>query len=123
MGLLQQLWQKSESKKHSLGICIPDASKSKREAIVKEEGIAAGRGFIVLGIFHVHDSLMVQGEAWATIRKKDNVRLKGKKIAVHDIQVEGKSTGLIKEGQMGALFLKSENGKQPIIRIGDTLLF
>ncbi len=123
MGLLQQLWQKSEGKRHSLGICIPDASRGKREARVKEEAIAGGRGFIVLGIFHVHDSLMVQGEAYATIRKKDKVGLKGKKLVVHDIQVEGKSTGLIKEGQMGALFLKAEKGKQPIIRIGDTLLF
>ena len=122
MSLLQQFWQKSESKRHSLGICIPDASRNKREARA-EEVVAGGRGFNVSGIFHVHDSLMLQGTAFGSIKKKDKAKFKGKILVVEEVQVGNETTDLIDDRKKGALFLKPEKGKFPVIRIGDTLEF
>ncbi len=123
MGLLQSIFQKEDRKKRSLGVCIPDSSRAKKMQ-KEEEPIAASRAFQVSGIFHVQDNLMVQGEAvGGSIKKKDKFSFGGTKLVVKDIQVESKTAGSIEADQRGALFLKAEKGKFPIIRIGDALEF
>ena len=114
--------QKEEKKGHSLGVCIPDASRAKKE-LMAEEIIPASHSFSVSGIFHVHDSLMVKGISGGSIRKKDKANFNGKKFEVKSIQIENRETESIEEGQKGALFLKATKGKLPNIKIGDELEF
>ena len=128
-GLLSSIL--SREKKRPLGVCIPDSTKTKIEAeqLQREKEEAErktheffGTGFAVSGIFHFHDSLMVQGTAFGVkIRKNDKILLQGIRLIVKDVQVENKSAGSINPGQKGALFIKAEKGHFPIIRIGDVL--
>jgi len=124
MGIFSPLFQKEQKKKHNLGVCIPDSSKSRRRVQEKEPEISTEKGFVVSGLFHVQDSLMVKGTAWlGNIKKKDKTTFGGIKLAVRDIQVENKDAEMILQGQNGALFLKAVKGKFPNIKIGDTLEF
>lgn len=119
MELLEKFFKKEE-KKHNLGVCIPDKAKGKK---AEAEEAPEGRGFAVSGVFHVHDSIMVQGTpAAGTIRVNDKLCIAGQELKVRDIQVGRKDTEAIEEGQQGALFLVSE-GKAPIIKAGDLLEF
>ena len=111
-------------KKHSLGVCIPDSRKEKVEETVEEQKQFEGKAFEVTGIFHVQESLMVQGKALGgAIRKKDSVSIGGAKFIVKDIQTSKGSVDSISEGEKGALFLKAKTGKFGIIRTGDILEF
>jgi len=121
VGLLQQIFQADERKKHNLGVCIPDSSK--RDAGEEETGVGCQQGFIVTGIFHVHDSLMVKGKACKTIKKNGKVKFHGKTLIVRDVQSGEKNSDCLAVGETGALFLKTEKGKHPIIKIGDVLEF
>lgn len=121
----------NREKKKPLGICIPETAKTKieaeqiqREKEEKEKKASEifGAGFFVEGIFHFHDSLMVQGTAAGIrVKKNDRILLQGIRLIVKDVQVENRSAGSINPGQKGALFLKAEKGHFPIIRIGDLL--
>ncbi len=135
MRVLQGLFEK-ERKKHNLGICIPEASKRKameerlqRKKMVRGEigsspNVARGGSFQVTGIFHVHESLMLQGVVLeGSINKKDVTSFQGVKLRVTDIQAGRKSSISLQEDGQGAIFLKAEKGKFPIIRSGDVLLF
>jgi len=119
--LFQELFQK-EKKKHDLGVCIPNASRARR-GFAAEEIVPTSHCFVVSGIFHVHDSLMVKGMAGGSIREKNKAKFGGKKFEVKGIQIENRETDLIEEGQKGALFLKASKGKFPNIKIGDELEF
>ena len=121
MRLFQELFQK-EKKRHDLGVCIPDASRAKKE-LKAEQIVPTSHCFLVTGIFHVHDSLMVKGMAGGSIRKKDKAKFNSQKFEVEGIQIENKETDSIEEGQKGALFLKASKGKLPNIKIGDELEF
>ena len=122
MGFLKQLLPKKQEKKHTLGVCIPDASKKKIQEKANE--LPTGYGFVVSGIFHVQDSLMVQGTATCgTIKIKDKAKIGESKLVVKSIQVEGKDAKKLEHGQRGALFLIAEKGKAPIIKAGDVLEF
>ena len=121
MKLIQELFQK-DKKKHDLGVCIPDASRAKKE-LMADEIVPASHSFVVSGLFHVHDSLMVKGMSGGTIRKKNKAKFNGKSFEVKSIQIENRETDLIEEGQKGALFLKARKGKLPNIKIGDELEF
>ncbi len=121
MRVFQELFQK-EKKKHDLGVCIPDASRARKE-LRAEEVVPTSHSFIVSGIFHVHDSLMIKGMSGGTIRKKDKAKFNSQKFEVKGIQIENRETDLIEEGQKGALFLNTSKGKLPNIKIGDELEF
>lgn len=121
MKLFQEIFQK-EKKKHDLGVCIPDANRRKKE-LKAEKVIPASHSFIVSGLFHVHDSLMIKGMSGGTIRKKDKAKFNSQKFEVTGIQIENKETDLIEKGQTGALFLDTSKGKIPNIKIGDELEF
>lgn len=123
MDIFKPLFQKQEKKKHNLGVCIPDTSKSRRMAKGAQEEIAPGRTFKISGVFQVQDSLMVNGLSGGTIKKNDKVNFSGLKLVVQDVQVDNKTVEAIQEGEKGALFLKPEKGKLPILKIGDVLEF
>ena len=121
MGIFDKVFKKEEEKKHTLGVCIPD--KSKEKMAQKEEQVD-GRGFLVSGIFHVHDSIMVQGKAvYGSVKINDRLSLANTSLLVKDIQVERKDVELLEEEQTGALFLTTDDGKAPIIKAGDLLEF
>ncbi len=124
VGFLKGVFGKEEKKKHNLGVCIPDASRKKRRAKDEAGPEAKDKAFRVSGIFHVHESLMVQGHAiGATIKPKDKIRLGEAELVVTDVQINKASTERLEPGEQGALFLRSLKGKFPIIRIGDVLEF
>ena len=124
MGFLQSIFQGQEKKKHGLGVCIPDSSKARIAGKEAEEPISADKTFSVSGIFQVQDSLMLQGRVFGrAVKKKDRVSVEGTKLVVKDLQVGRKSVDSIKPGEKGALFLKAEKGKFPIVKIGDRLQF
>ncbi len=135
MGVLQSLFEK-EKKAHSLGICIPEAGKRKamqeqlkrrkmvRDEIESVEGAAAKGAFEVTGLFHVHDCLMLQGSVLeGAISKKSSAVFKGIRLKVADVQTSGKVKSALAEGEQGAVFVKTEKGRYPIIRIGDVIEF
>jgi len=122
LGFLKSVFHKESKKKHSLGVCIPDSSRAKKEEKA-EIAAAVGKIFKVEGVFHVHDSIMVKGKASAKIEKKDKASFQGMKLVVKDVQVGSKNAEYLEEGQAGALFLRAENGKNPIIKIDDVLKF
>jgi len=118
-------------KKKDLGICIPDHAAKKRHDEPKEEETepeiteSPQKGFVVEGIFHVLDSLMVQGTAnGVSIKKRMATDFGGAKLTVVDIQMGQKKVGSLNSGDSGALFLKANNkGKNPFLRTGDVLKF
>lgn len=119
MGMFDNVFKKEE-KKHTLGVCIPDKSREKK--VIAEEEHVEGRGFLVSGVFHVHDSFMAQGKAvHGPIRKNHKLSLLGTTLTIKEIQVERKETEILEEGQKGALFLTTDDGKAPIIKAGDLL--
>ncbi len=121
MKVFHEIFQK-EKKRHDLGVCIPDASRARKE-LRADEVIPASHSFIVSGLFHVHDSLMIKGMSGGTIRKKDKATFNSQKFEVKGIQIENKETDLIEEGQKGVLFLDASKGKLPNIKIGDEFEF
>jgi len=124
LGIIGRLFEKEEKKKHSLGVCIPDAGKRKKGSVEEEEMPRPGRAFLVKGIFHVQDSIMLQGRPLGgSLEKGAKVEAQGLKFSVKDVQVDGKSVDKMGEGQKGALFLKPEDSAFPIIKIGDLLEF
>ena len=134
MGILGSLFKKRGEEKEKLGVCIPDATKAKKlekaetekdpfpQAITEEETLPT-KGFLITGIFHVQDVLMVQGIAGQKIRKKDKAKFGGATLVVKDIQANKESAGSIGQGQKGALFLRAEKGRFPMLRQGDELEF
>ncbi|MFA4855487.1 MAG: hypothetical protein WC634_02785 [archaeon] len=134
MGILGSLFKKQGEEKEKLGVCIPNASKTKMQEkaeaeeepfpqAAEEEELLPAKGFLVTGIFHVQNVLMVQGTAGCKIKKKDKTKFGGATLVVKDVQVAKQSAGSIQPGQKGALFLRAENGKFPIIKQGDELEF
>lgn len=134
MRVLQGLFER-DRKKHSLGICIPEATKRKtmeeslhKRKMVRGEigtGSTPGSGsFQVTGIFHVHESLMVQGiVVEGAISKKGSTSFGGVKLKVIDLQLGGKSPGMLQEDDEGAIFFKAEKGKHPMLKVGDIIEF
>jgi len=132
---VQSIFQR-ERKAHSLGVCIPEAGKRKameaqlrrkkkvRDEIGSAEGFEASGAFEVTGIFHVYDSLMLQGTVlYGAINKKSATTFRGIKLRVIDLQTTGKTPTTFVEGEQGAIFLRAEKGKYPIIKSGDVIEF
>lgn len=123
MGLIQ-IFQKE--KKHSLGVCIPDVRKRALEGKddMAAEKLGAGAGFRVSGIFQVQDTLMAKGILFkGALKKNAKLEFGDVKMTVEEIQVNGKTCDTITVGEKGALFLKPEKGKSPIIKIDDIIEF
>lgn len=134
MGILGSLLQKHGKEKEKLGICIPDAARAKRQEAVEakkdlfpqaitDDLSSPTRGFLVTGIFHVQDVLMAQGIAGQKIKKRDKAKFAGATMIVKEIKIGTESAGSIVQGQKGALFLKPEKGKFPVLKQGDELEF
>jgi len=88
------------------------------------EELSSKAGFRVLGIFQVQDTLMAKGTLFkGALKKKAKTSFNGVKMQVSEIQVEGRDAETITVGEKGALFLRPEKGKSPIIKIGDVLEF
>ena len=123
MGLLKSVLHSEQEKKHSLGVCIPDSRKEKAKDETGQP-LREGSSFTVSGIFHVQDSLMLQGTmSGGVAKKKDKISFGQAKLVIKDLQVGNRSVETITPGETGAMFLKPEKGKFPIIRIGDVLEF
>ncbi len=121
--LLNKILPKKQPKEHTLGVCIPDASK-RNIAKKAEEQQPSGYGFLVSGIFHVQDSIMIKGTALSgTIKQNDKTSFNGLNFEVESIQLDNKDVESLENGQKGALFLKPKDGKFPIIKAGDMLEF
>jgi len=136
LGGLLGIFEQGKPKKEPLGVCIPDHAAKKRPKGPKEEETelrateseiteSSQKGFVVEGIFHVLDSLMVQGTAnGVSIKKRMVTDLGGTKLTVVDILMGQKKVGSLNSGDSGALFLKANNkGKNPFLRTGDVLKF
>ena len=125
MGLIQ-MFQKEDKKKHSLGVCIPNMRKRNLETEDEKaaEELASKAGFRVSGIFQVQDTLMAKGTLFkGALKIKAKLKFNDVKMTVKEIQIDGKDCETITVGESGALFLKPEKGKSPIIKIDDILEF
>ncbi len=134
MEILQRLFEKD--KKRSLGVCIPEASKRKAMEVelkekkkVKDEIVTIaetpmmGNAFQVTGVFHVQDSLMLQGiVASGVISKKAKTKVQATQLRIIDLQLGSKSPNAMVKGEHGAIFVRAE-GRFPMIKVGDLLEF
>lgn len=100
-----------------------EAKEEQFPQAMEEEELLPTKGFLVTGIFHVQDVLMVQGIAGCKIKKKDRAKFGGATLIVKDVQVAKQSAGSIQPGQKGALFLRAEKGRFPALRQGDEIEF
>ncbi len=134
MEILQRLFEKD--KKRSLGVCIPEASKRKametelkEKKKVKDEIVTIvethmGNAFQVTGVFHVQDSLMLQGfVASGVISKKAKTKVREMQLRIIDLQSGSKSPHAMVKGEHGAIFVHAEKGRFPMIKVGDMLEF
>ncbi|MDP2974257.1 MAG: hypothetical protein Q8N60_04355 [Candidatus Diapherotrites archaeon] len=134
MEILQRLFEKD--KKRGLGVCIPEASKRKametelkENKKVKDEIVTIvethmGNAFQVTGVFHVQDSLMLQGfVASGVISKKAKTKMQEAQLRVIDLQSGSKSPNAMVKGEHGAIFVRAEKGRFPMIKVGDMLEF
>ena len=95
-----------------------------RDELDSVEVVASHGAFEVEGIFHVHDCLMLQGVVLdGAIGKKSAAEFRGIKLKVIDAQIGGRARNTLLEGEKGALFVKTEKGKYPLIRASDIIEF
>jgi hypothetical protein len=128
MGFLQGLLNPEPQKKQP-GVCIPDAAAKKARKKAKEEEerqppepVIEGSGFVVSGLFHIQDTVMIQGTAHGrAVRAKSEGTIKGKKVRVKEILMGSAAVKELQPGQHGALFVSAK--ELPIIKSGDLIKF
>ncbi|MDP6670912.1 MAG: hypothetical protein QGI60_03790 [archaeon] len=115
-----QLLRKPEPKK-KLGICVPDHARMAREK-AQAAIVSTPNGFLVSGLFAVHDSIMVQGEmVEGTAKAGIEIDCGGKNMTVTDVFVDNRPSNKIEKGDRGALFIKASS--LPLVKAGDILEF
>ncbi len=116
-----QLLNKPEKKK-SLGVCVPEAYRKKHLKQVIPETVSESNAFRIMGVFAVHDSVMLQGEmVKGCLKAGQQVDFHGKQIKIKDISIDRKPVEQIDEGMQGAIFLNTK--KFPMLRAGELIEF